>query len=105
MMTDDVSQQLARLEQSLEHYGMQKKQFRSQLAEAEAALEALDPESGEAFRVIGNLMVKQPADKLVRELSERKETLKVRLETIEQQEGKLRQQLKDLRGQATKEEK
>ena len=103
MAQDDVSQQLTQLEQSLEQFESQKKQFRSQLAETDAALEALDPDE-EAYRVIGNIMVKQSAEKLSKELRARKETLQVRIQTIEQQEGKLRQKVKELQDRGMKKE-
>ena len=95
MERKEATRQLAQTEQSLEQFSMQKKQFQGQLAEAEASLEALGT-SDDAYKLIGNLMVKQPAEALRKELGERQETLRVRLGAIERQEEKLRAKAKEL---------
>lgn len=95
MDQEEATQQLAQAEQSLEQFSLQKKQFQTQLAEADASLEALGS-SGDAFKLIGNIMVKQPASTLKEELTDRQETLRVRIATIEKQEEKLRSRVKDL---------
>lgn len=91
----EATQQLAQTEQSLEQFSLQKKQFQNQLGEAGASLEALE-HSGDAYKLIGNIMVKQSAVDLKNELSERQETLQVRISTIEKQEEKLHVKVKEL---------
>ena len=93
MSGEEAAQEVMRLQQGLEQFSMQKKQFQSQLAETEAALAATE-RSGDAYRIIGNLMVKQPSGEIKKDLSEKKETLAVRIKAIDKQEEKLRSQLK-----------
>lgn len=96
MDQSEATQQLAQAEQSLEQFSMQKKQFQNQLLEADASTDALE-NTDDAYKLIGNLMVKQSADDLKKELGERQETLRVRIATIEKQEEKLRSKVKELR--------
>lgn len=104
MSHEEATQRLLQLEQGLEQLSLQKKQFRTQLAEAEAALTATE-QAREAYRIIGNLMIKQPAATIKKELDEKQETLRVRIATIEKQEGKLRTQLKEAQETAMQQKK
>lgn len=90
-----ATDELAQVEQSLEQFSLQKKQFQSQLMETSATLHALEG-SGDAYKLIGNVMVKQSQEDLKKELSEKKSLLDVRLSTIEKQEDKLRAKVKEL---------
>lgn len=94
MEVEDAKEELVRLQQSLDQLSSQKRQFQTQLMEADSALEAVG-EDGEAFRIIGNLMVKQSTGKLREDLVSRKETLSVRLDAVEKQLEKLQSRVKD----------
>jgi prefoldin beta subunit len=100
----EAIQQLSLTEQSLDQFSMQKKQFSSQLMEIDASLDALGT-SPEAFKLIGNLMVKQSSDVLRKDLESRKEVLQVRVQTIEKQEEKLRSKVKELQNVVLKQKK
>lgn len=93
-MENEEQNKLMQLEQSVEQLAMQKKQFQSQLIEAESAAEAIKNEK-EAYKMIGNLMVKQKPEELSKELKEKQETLKVRIATLEKQEEKIRSEVKE----------
>ena len=64
-MENEEQSKLMQLEQNLEQLVMQKKQFQSQLIEAESAYNAIKNEK-EAYKMIGNLMVKQSPEELSR---------------------------------------
>ncbi|MBD3208876.1 prefoldin subunit [Candidatus Woesearchaeota archaeon] len=103
-MSEEPTQQLMQLEQRLEQLHLQKKQFQQQRSEAEAAVNALGT-SKESFKIIGNLMIKQSAAQLKKELEEQQETLHVRIASIEKQEEKMRGQLKDVQQSLMKKHK
>ena len=81
--------ELQTVEQNLQAYGVQKHAAQQQQLETESALRELE-KSPEAFRIVGNLMVKAEKPALEKELRERRETLRARVETIERQEARLR---------------
>jgi len=91
-MENEEQNKLMQLQQSLEQLSMQKKQFQTQIIEAEEAQKAITGED-EAYKMIGNLMIKQNPKELIKELKEKKETLEVRINTIEKQEEKIRKDL------------
>lgn len=93
--TQEAQNKLMQLEQSLEQFSIQKKQFQSQRIETESAMDAIKGEN-EAYKMIGNLMVKQSAVELTKELKEKKETLTIRINTLEKQEEKLRAEVKEV---------
>ena len=93
-MTSEAKLKLAQLEQGLEQFAMQKKQFQQQLIEIDSSLAALSS-SKQSFKIIGNLLIEQPGKQLQEELLARQETLQVRVQSIEKQEEKLRAQVKE----------
>ncbi len=100
-MSDEARGKLTQLEQSLEQLSAQKKQFHAQLVQSKAALEGIAKED-EAFKIIGNLMIKADVSSLRKELTDRQETLQVRMDSIEKQEEKLRTQVKDAQDEVMK---
>jgi len=89
--TQDKIKQLETVEQNLQAYGVQRQAISSQLVEVESALKEVG-KSDEAYRIVGNVMVKADKAKLVEELTEKAETLKKRLDTVEKQESRLREE-------------
>src|SRR4030042_6531183 len=88
--TEHKIQQLTLLEQNLQNLTMQKQSFQIQLLEIESALKELE-KTQEAYKIVANIMVKGNKEQLKKELNEKKETLELRISTIEKQEKKLRQ--------------
>ena len=80
------------MEQRLQGLIMQKQNLQSQSLEIENALvESNDSE--EVYKITGQIMIKTNKDKLIKELKEKKELLDKRVDTIEKQEEKLRENL------------
>jgi len=77
---------------------LNKQQVQIQLTEVNNALDELQKVDSETmvFKIIGNLMINKKKEDLINELSERKETLEIRLKSLEKQEKLLKDQLKDL---------
>ncbi len=81
------------IEQALHMQTAQHASIRAQLLELENATKEL-ASTKESFRIIGNIMVKTDSATLRTELEEKTETLKHRIQGIERQEERLRQELK-----------
>lgn len=82
--------QLSLMEQNLQNFALQKQQFQAQLLEIESAEKELK-DSKEAFKIIGSIMVASNKEKLMKELVDKKEVLRIRIESFEKQEVKIRE--------------
>ena len=91
----DKIRQLQMLEQGLQQLLMQKQAFQLQMMEIESALKELDG-AGEAYKIIGNIMVLTKREELDKELKEKKETLELRISSLEKQETKTREKAASL---------
>jgi prefoldin beta subunit len=94
-MSSDAWAQMRDAEQAMHAATMQRQAMQSQLAEIEHALGAL-PQSGDAWRIIGNLMVKRDAVALRAELTEKSASLRARADAAIKQEKELRTKLESL---------
>lgn len=74
------------VEHQLQQILMQRQQLTAQKAEIESALSEL---SGDAYKIIGNIMVSTSEEKLRRELEEKKKLVELRLQSLEKQEAQL----------------
>ncbi|MEA3515340.1 MAG: prefoldin subunit beta [Nanoarchaeota archaeon] len=83
------------LEQNMQTFLVQKQQIQSQLVEVDSALKEIES-TDKAYKIIGNIMIASKKDELKDELEQKKETLGIRLRSIEKQEEKLREQSKSL---------
>ena len=87
--------QLSLMEQNLQNFALQKQQFQAQLLEVESAEKELKI-SKEAFKIIGSIMVSSDKAELQKELAEKKEVLKLRIDSFEKQEAKLKEKAEAL---------
>ena len=95
-----AAQELQNIEAALEQLSTQRRTFQNQLSEVESALSLIGSEP--TFKIIGNIMVKRSAQETKKELSEKQETLSVRIQTLEKQEEKLRTKQKNLQSEVMK---
>ncbi len=87
--------QLQMFEQGLQSFLQQKQQFQGQMMEIESALEELTG-AKEAYKIVGNIMVKTDKDELQKDLGSKKEMLEIRIRAIEKQESQLKEKAKKL---------
>ncbi len=87
--TEEKIQQLQLMEQNLQNFMMQKQTLQMQMIEAQSALEEL-AKSNEAYKILGNIMVKTDKETLTKDLESKKETSELRIKTIEKQEAMIR---------------
>ena len=107
-MSEDISRlppqiqqrllRLQQLQQTLQGIMAQKQQLELQLTEVERAVSELETlaETAVIYKSIGALLVKSKKDNVTTELTERKELLKLRVDVLAKQEGRLQTQVKDL---------
>jgi len=96
-----LMQQAQTIEQALHAQTTQRATLQQQLGEADNALEQ-SASSPEAYRIIGNIMVKTDPTKLRAELEEKKSNLIARIGSVERQEKRLREQLEELQKRVLK---
>ena len=89
------------VEQNVQAIAMQKQQVQTQIFEIESALKELEG-STDSFKIIANIMVKTPKDKIKKELEEKKEVLNLRMQTLEKQEKQMKETIKELQKEIMK---
>lgn len=101
----DVQEKINRLsamEQSLQSLLAQKQAFQSQLLEVTSAIEGLE-KTDEAFKIIGNVMIKSNKEELNNDLEQKKEMLELRIKTLDKQEDSMRSKTEELQAEVMKE--
>lgn len=97
-MTDDKKiQEIQFLEQNLQNLIFQKQAFQMELSETQASLNELNNSNEEVFKIIGQMMVKSEKSKINSELKEKEKLIQLRVNTLEKQEEKFTEKLKNLR--------
>ena len=87
--TQKKIQQLQIMEQSMQQMLAQKQTLQSQVLEVDSALEELEG-TDKAYKIVGNIMVSADKKVLQKELTEKKETLTLRMQSFEKQETKFK---------------
>jgi prefoldin beta subunit len=93
--TQESISRLQMLEQNVQSVLMQKQQFQAQLFELESALKEIE-KTDEAYKILGNVMLKTDKTALKAELSSKKELIDLRLKTLDKQEKQLKDKAESL---------
>ena len=99
--TEQQISQLQLYEQSLQNILMQKQQFQTQSLEIKSALTELES-TKEAYKIVGNITVASKKEDLKKELESKKETINLRITTMEKQENQIREKAKKLQEEVSK---
>ena len=102
--TEEKMKQLQIAEQSLQALMAQKQNIQVQLMEADSALKELSG-AGEAYKIVGNVMILSDKKKLEKELNEKKETAELRIKTLEKQEASTRERAESIQKEVLEEMK
>jgi prefoldin beta subunit len=94
-MAEDDMNQLQMIEQNLQSMLMQKQQFQAQLMEIESAEKELAVATS-SYKIVGNIMVLSSKEDLIKDLSQKREMLEMRLKAIEKQESRLREKAQSI---------
>ncbi|MDI6819295.1 MAG: prefoldin subunit beta [Candidatus Hodarchaeaceae archaeon] len=91
--------QFQQVQQQAQALMAQKQQLELALRETERALEELGKlqEGATVYKSVGGILIKAEQANLTKELTERKETLDLRIKTIERQEGRVVERLREMR--------
>lgn len=98
-------QEMQILEQSMQQILMQKQAFQMELSETQAALKELDNSGDEAYKVIGQLMLKTDKNKIKEELITKEKLLKTRTDSLDKQEEEFSKKLETIRDEVLNSEK
>ncbi|MBD3259355.1 prefoldin subunit beta [Candidatus Woesearchaeota archaeon] len=90
--TQNKIQQLQILEQSVQNLNVQKQQFQMQLTEIESALEEIKGKDS-AYKIVGNVMISKKVKDIEEDLNSRKELITVRINSLENQEKKVKEKI------------
>ncbi len=84
---------LQQLQQQLQAVITQRAQVEALLRDTEQALQELEKigEDAPVYKAVGNILVKEKKEDVVKELTEKKETYEIRIKTLQRQEEKLRE--------------
>ncbi len=92
-----IVMQLQQYQQQLQLLVMQRQQMELQLAEINAAVEALKTVAGdEVFRAVGPILVKSKKAEVEKILADAREVIDLRVKTVQRQEGKVKEKVKEL---------
>ena len=95
-LTQDDLKTIQTLQQQLQAVMIEKDTISLRLAEIDKTLEELNKiENEEVFRIYGRVMVKKKKSDVIDELNSEKETLEIRLKTLERTENKIIEKLKE----------
>ena len=81
-------------EQTMQSLLQQKQAFLNQKSEIEDALKELEG-AETAYQIVANIMIKKSSDELSKNLSEQMEMIDLRIKTIEKQEDRIKEQMKE----------
>ncbi len=81
--------QLQLLQQNLQQVQLQIQQMQNELVELTSADSELSS-TPQAYKIVGKLMIASPKEELKQEISQKKETITLRIKTFEQQEERLK---------------
>ncbi len=95
---------LQELQEQLRLLTIRRQQLELQLREVEHALEQVEKldSDAEIYKTAGYVMFKVSKDRIVDELKDKKETLELRIKTIQKQESLVRKQFEELRRDISK---
>ena len=100
--TERSIQELQSLEQAIQNLLLQKQAFQIELSETSNALEELKKTKDDAFKIVGQIMIKTDKAELEKELEDKKKLLNLRLNSIQKQEDLMSEKIERLKEEITK---
>jgi len=97
MTVENLEQEYIALQQQIRNVLIQKETIKLQLAEIDSALEELkNSREDNVYRVVGNIMVKKSKNDVEKELSEVREDLQIRVNSLERIEKDLIEKIRNI---------
>jgi prefoldin beta subunit len=95
-------EQIQFLEQTLQTILYQKQAFELELSETESSLEEIEKSKGDAFKIVGQIMIKTDSTKIKDELINKIKIIKLRSEHLSKQELSIVEKIEKLREELVK---
>lgn len=92
-------QQLQLMEQNIQSIMTQKQQFQAQLLEVDNASAEIKLSKGNAYKLVGNIMVLSDKETLSKDLESKKEILNVRIKSLKKQEDGIKEKAEKLQAE------
>ena len=97
MQAQHMIVQLQQYQQQMQSLIAQRQQLELQIAELSSAIDALkDVKGEEVFKIVGPIMVKSGKSDVEKDLKELKENTEIRIKTIQKQEERVKEKMKEL---------
>ncbi|PJE81285.1 hypothetical protein COU58_03305 [Candidatus Pacearchaeota archaeon CG10_big_fil_rev_8_21_14_0_10_32_42] len=103
-MEPDKLQKMQFFQENLNAILMQKQAFQMELSETLSAFKEVKNSNEEVYKIIGQLMIKFPKEKIEEELKLKEQVINTRLKKLEIQEEKLSEETKKIRDEIFKEQ-
>src|SRR3989339_2077659 len=100
--TEEQISRLQLLEQNMQAFTAQKQNFQAHLFEVENAINELEVSNGQAFKIVGAIMIASDSEKLKKDLKEKREVLELRIKNIEKQEKSVKEKAEKLQDEVVK---
>lgn len=97
--SNEKIQEIQFLEQNLQNIFFQKQAFQMELTETQSASKEIENSNEDAYKLIGQLMIKVQKSKITEELFEKEKFLNLKIKNIEKQEKTFSEKLEQLRKQ------
>jgi len=97
--TEKQIRELQSLEQDLQNILIQKQAFEMELSEVENAFIELEKSKDDVYKISGSIMIKSDKASILKELSDKKKLIQLRLKSIDAQEKALQEETEKLREQ------
>ena len=94
--TQNKIQELQVTEQNLQTFLLEKQAFQLELSEVTSAIKEVKGTKQDVYKIVGQIMVNTEKQKLLKELEEKKDTLNIRIKTIEKQEEAMKKKMSSL---------
>ncbi|MEM7826271.1 MAG: prefoldin subunit [Candidatus Aenigmatarchaeota archaeon] len=99
MKMAEKTEEIQFYQQQLQNILIQKESLKLQNLEIESALEELKKsKEKDAYKIVGNVMIKKDLNNLIKELEEKKEEIEVRIKSLEKTEERVVEKIKELQG-------
>ncbi len=95
---------LVKLRETLAAIAQERASLEALAAEIESVLEEVNklPDDAKLYKMVGNIMVEKKKDEVVKELSDRKEDIEIRLKALKSQEEALKKDVERLTSEIQK---
>lgn len=90
-------QQLQLLEQNLQVMVMQRQTFQMDFDENVSAINEIKKTKDSVYKIIGQLMISSPKDKVLKELEDKQKLIEMRIKSLEKQEEMLQKQFQEMK--------